>query len=82
MDEKCFSVYQFFPNGMCDCVAQNLDARTAVETAKSYTERPAVRIGVIARVIITDADDFCVFEWKNGEGVTFPTPQMRGTARP
>lgn len=36
-----FSVYQFFPDDTSECVAQFVDAGTAVETAKSYTERPA-----------------------------------------
>lgn len=27
---------------------------------------------MVRRVIITDGDDFTVFEWKFGEGVTYP----------
>ncbi|MPZ36644.1 MAG: hypothetical protein GEU95_01050 [Rhizobiales bacterium] len=67
-----FSVFQFFPNGDYECVAQLVDGKTAVETAKSYTTRPAALIGIIRRVIITDGGDCCCFEWKYGQGVTFP----------
>jgi hypothetical protein len=28
--------------------------------------------GIIRRIIITDEDDFTVFEWRYGEGVTYP----------
>jgi hypothetical protein len=32
---------------------------------------------MVERVIITDGGDDCCFEWKRGEGVTFP-PEARG----
>lgn len=67
-----FSVYQFLPDGTTERVGDHLDAGAAVELAHSYTTRPAALMGVIRRVIITDGEDFTVFEWKNGEGVTFP----------
>lgn len=69
---ELFNVVQFFPDGSHEYVSRNVGPEEAVTTAKSYTERPAAVLGVIARVIITDADDFCVFEWKRGEGVTYP----------
>lgn len=77
MTDRCplpgeFSVYQFFPDGGYECVVQFVDPETAVKTAQSYTTRPAALIGIIARVIITDGGDCCCFEWKHGEGVTFP----------
>lgn len=67
-----FSVFQFFPDETYECVGVHMDAENAVKQAHSYTTRPAAMIGVIRRVIITDADDYCCFEWKYGEGVTFP----------
>jgi hypothetical protein len=73
-----FSVYQFFPDGTYECVLRFADAKTAVETAKSYTDRPAALIGVIRRVIITDGGDFTNFEWKFGEGVTYPKRDADG----
>ena len=45
--------------------------KEAVETAISLTRRPAVALGIIKRVIITDGDDCCTFEWKDGK-VVFP----------
>jgi len=67
-----FSVVQFFPDDTHETICAFVDARTAVETAKSYTDRPAALIGIIRRVIITDGGDYTVFEWKFGEGVTYP----------
>ena len=49
-----------------------VSAEEAVETARSYTTRPAAVLGIIRRVIITDGGDNTCFEWKNGEGVTYP----------
>jgi hypothetical protein len=74
-----FSVFQFFPDGSYEALRRFVDAKTAVEIARSYTlpTRPAVVAGIIQRVIVTDGDDYCCFEWKNGEGVTFP-PEARG----
>jgi hypothetical protein len=67
-----FSVYWWDPEGNSHREASHLDARAAVEFAHRLTLRPAVALGVIRRVIITDGGDFTVFEWKLGEGVTYP----------
>jgi hypothetical protein len=64
-----FSVVQFFPDGN---VKRFVGAEEAVRTAKDYSTRPAILLGVIERIIITDGGDCTVFEWKAGEGVTFP----------
>jgi hypothetical protein len=63
---------QFFPDGTYEYVKRFVGAEEAVRTAKDYSTRPAVLLGVIERIIITDGGDFTVFEWKAGEGVTFP----------
>lgn len=55
------------------------DPKAAVEKAKSLTTRPAVALGIIARVIITDGGDNCCFEWINGKGVTFPPRKPDGS---
>jgi hypothetical protein len=75
-----FSVCQFFPDGDYEYYARELVAEEAVKTAKRLTETVGARIGTTRRVIITDDGDCCVFEWKYGEGVTFPTPEERRTA--
>ena len=74
-----FSVVQFFPDGQYEYLKRFVSVEEAMTTAHSYTQpkRPAVLMGVIDRVIITDGRDCICFEWKNGEGVTFP-PEMAG----
>ena len=67
-----FCVYQFFPDGSHERVRQYVTAEQAVEVAYSYSTRPAARIGIIQKVIITDGGDNTVFEWKFGEGVVYP----------
>jgi hypothetical protein len=48
-----------------------VDAKTAVERAKSLSEGPASKLGMVKRIIITDGGDFTNFEWQHGIGVTF-----------
>jgi hypothetical protein len=67
-----FSVWIFFPDGSHVDEVRWVDAETAVRLAKEITERPAAEIGLIERVIITDGGDNTCFEWKHGQGVTFP----------
>jgi hypothetical protein len=73
-----FSVWRFFPDDTYDSACRFVDAETAVTTAKRVTDSPAAKLGVVVRVIITDGGDFTCFEWRAGEGVTFPP---RGTER-
>lgn len=72
-----FSVCQFFPNGTHEYVRRGVDAEEAVRVARHYTANVASKLGMVERVIITDGGDDCCFEWKKGEGVTFP-PEARG----
>lgn len=77
-DRPEFSVYEFFPDGTHHgAVARGLPLWEAVKLAKRCTEKPAVALGVIVRVIITDGGDLCVFEWKAGEGITYPNMEDR-----
>jgi len=71
MDEL-FSVYQFFLDGTYECVRSRVFLEDAVRAAKHYTSSVGARIGTTQRVIITDNGDRTVFEWKRGEGITFP----------
>ncbi len=75
MTEEQFNVVQFFPNGDSHYERRGIGAIAAVTFAKELTERPAAVIGITRRIIITDGGDNTVFEWKYGEGVTFPPPQ-------
>ncbi len=72
-----FSVYWWDPEGNYYREIRRVDPETAVRTAKSLTERPAALLGMIRRVIITDGGDCTNFEWKYGEGITFPTEADR-----
>lgn len=69
-----FSVYQFFPNETYEEVLRFVEAETAVRTAKALIESVGGRLGTTSRVIITDGGDFTCFEWKFGEGITYPPP--------
>lgn len=77
MSEREFSVYQFFADGSYERVREFVPAEEAVKAVHHYTHNVASKLGMVERVIITDGGDDCCFEWKRGEGVTFP-PEMRG----
>jgi hypothetical protein len=72
MMEDQFSVYQFFKDDTYERVREFVSAEEAVKTFKHYTSNVASKLGVVARVIITDGGDNTVAEWKYGEGITFP----------
>ena len=74
---ELFNVCQFFIDGTYEYVRRFVGAQEAVEAARHYTNNVAVAAGVVERVIITDTGDCCVFEWKLGEGITFP-PEAKG----
>ena len=71
-NRKSFSVCQFFPDDSYEYVRIDVSAKEAVEAAYHYTHNVASELGITQRVIITDQDDYCVFEWKQGAGVTYP----------
>ena len=70
---ETFNVVQFFPDDNYEYVARSLPLREAMYKVYDFINRPAALIGVIARVIITDAGDRTLFEWKFREGITFPS---------
>lgn len=67
-----FSVYVFFPDGTYHAEARYVTAEKAMRTAKRLIESVASKMGIARRVIVTDGGDFINFEWKNGEGITYP----------
>lgn len=77
MPDETFSVCQFFADGSYEYVRRYVGAEEAVKAAHHYTHNIATRLGLVPRVIIEDSGGYIVFEWKAGEGVTFP-PEARG----
>lgn len=76
-DAREFSVYQFFQDGTSEQVRCNVGAEEAVEAARHYTRSVAAQVGITRRVIITDGGDFTNFEWKFGDGITYPPRKER-----
>ena len=71
-----FNVVQFFEDGQHEYVRRNVEALEAVRAIQHYTNNVATRMGIIARVIITDELDCTCFEWTYGKGITYPTQQI------
>lgn len=69
---ECFRVFIFFPDGTSHPEGIFDDAQAAVARARDFMSRPAMMLGMIPRIIVTDGDDNTVFEFKHGEGITFP----------
>jgi hypothetical protein len=67
-----FSVCQFFADGSHEYVRRRVTAREAVEAAHHYCHSVGAKLGTTVRVIITDEADDTNFEWKFGQGVTYP----------
>jgi len=67
-----YSVVQFFGDGTYEKVRSMVPANQAVMAAHHYTHSVAARHGIVERVIITTEDDDICFEWKFGEGITYP----------
>jgi hypothetical protein len=72
-----FSVWQFFATGYYERVREYVNAQEAIKAVEHYTDNIAVKLGIVNRVIITDGGDNICFEWKRGEGVTFPPELAR-----
>lgn len=77
MDDQRFNVCQFFEDETYEYVRRGVSAEEAVETAHHYCTSLGAKMGTTRRVIITDEDDFTNFEWKFGEGVTYPPQEER-----
>jgi hypothetical protein len=69
-----FSVYQYFVNGQYEKVREYVELNEAMKAAEHYSNNVAVKMGITARVIVTDGGDCIVWEWKQGEGIVWPKP--------
>jgi hypothetical protein len=67
-----FSVYQFFTDGTYERVRSFVSAEEAVAALGHYTSNVAVKMGIIAKVIITDGGDSVVAEWVKDKGLVYP----------
>lgn len=72
-----FSVWEFFAGGECSTRHTQLDAWTAVAVANRLTQSLAARIGTTCRIVILDAHEYPVWEWRYGKGVSFPALERR-----
>jgi len=72
-----FSVVQFFEDGSYEYVRRYVEAEEAVQAARHYTQSVGAKLGITVRVIITDGGDCINFEWKLGEGITYPPEAVR-----
>ena len=70
-----YSVCQFLEDGSYEYVRRFVDIDEALGAFKHYTDNIATRLGLIARVIITDGGDCINLEWQKGKGITFPTKE-------
>jgi hypothetical protein len=64
-----FSVAEFYSDGTHKYVVRHVVGVNAVMCARLCIDSAASNV---ERIIITDGGDDTNFEWKRGEGVTFP----------
>lgn len=76
-----FSVCQFFVDGHYGYLKRFVSSGEAVSLAKRAMKSDNARAGVITRILITDGGDSIAFEWRYGQGVTFPA-LLFGFGRP
>ncbi|HET9376403.1 MAG TPA: hypothetical protein VFO40_15625 [Chthoniobacterales bacterium] len=67
-----FSVYQFFADDSWERVRSFVSAEEACRAAQHYCSSVGAQVGTTRRVIITDGGDCTNFEWRYGEGITYP----------
>jgi len=67
-----FSVCVFYPNDSHRYVMRYVSAESAMNCAHIWITGGAARRGEIERVIVTDGGDHTNFEWKYGQGITYP----------
>ena len=73
---ELFNVVQFFEDDSYEYVRTAVQAQEAVSAAKHYCTSVGARMGVVKRVIITDAGDSTFFEWRRGVGQVWPPPRV------
>jgi hypothetical protein len=67
-----YNVVILDPDGFSEYYLRDVGARQAVEAAKRIVDGLPVKHGVVARVMITDEEDFCNFLWERDRGIVYP----------
>ncbi|HSW92141.1 MAG TPA: hypothetical protein VLG09_05850 [Candidatus Saccharimonadales bacterium] len=75
-DKPEYSVYWWDKDGHQHTEMQWQMTLKCMQAVKRLTQGPASVLGFVKRVIITDGGDSIVFEWKLGEGITWPTKEQ------
>jgi hypothetical protein len=68
-----FAVLLFLDDGKRKYARRFVSAQEANGTFEFYTHSIDARDGRTVRVVVTDAHDCILREWKIGQGVTFPS---------
>lgn len=71
MTQELFDVWFFYPDGTHTKERSCIPAIEAVKFAIQATQRPAARLGILTKIMITDPGDCCNWCWEFGKGVTF-----------
>jgi hypothetical protein len=67
-----FAVLLFFDDGKHRYACRFVSAQEACRVFGHCIHSMGARLGMTARVVIADRNDFILREWKFGQGLTFP----------
>lgn len=67
-----FNVFQFFRGGTQEQVLENVSVADAMGKVKQLVLDQTRQFIQAKRIIVTDACNNTVFEWRAEEGITFP----------
>ena len=67
-----FAVLLFFDDGKHRYASRFVSAQVACGVFERCIHGLGARLGMTARVVITDSQDCILREWKFGRGITFP----------
>ena len=76
-EDDRYSVVQFFVDGLWERVLERVPGMEAMSKARWCSTSVGAQVGTTTRVIVVDGGDSIVFEWKGGQGITYP-PELVG----
>jgi len=71
-EDKQYSVYQEFENGMGEQTRRFVALSEAVRAFGHYTLNPAASIGITKRVFVTNGEDSVIMDWTYAKGLVWP----------